>query len=110
MLLKVEGGTPKGSSPSLCMTCRNATVIHGTKYTIIECSELSSAGSKQLMEIQPITRCSYYDDKSKPSLSHMTDIAWELKPNKKTGKLGFQMPEEKRHKVLFNPVAGRDEY
>jgi len=40
----------------------------------------------------------------------MTDIAWELKPNKKTGKLGFQMPEEKRHKVLFNPVAGRDEY
>lgn len=108
MLLQVPGGTPKGGAVSLCLSCRNATVVSGQRSNLISCAELSSNKERELQAIQPVFRCSSYDDKSKPSLSHMKFIAWELKPNKKTGKLGFQQPPDAHS--LINPFNGQDTY
>ncbi len=107
MLLKVEGGTPKGGCKSLCASCRNATSIEGSTYRLISCTEISSVHDHRLNEMQPIVKCSSYDDKSMPSLSHMKDIAWELKPNKKTGRLGFHMPDRK-NVAMYDPASGKD--
>jgi hypothetical protein len=107
MLLKVHDGTPKHSS-SLCLTCRNATYVRGHTKTLIDCSALSII-TKDLLSIQPVLTCSEYDDKRRPSLSSMKDIAWNLEPNKKSGQLGFK-PPEKGVKALFNPLSGKDEW
>jgi hypothetical protein len=107
MLLQVPGGTPKGDAKSLCLTCRNATIVTGTTKMLIDCEVLGSDNTKELVKIQPVHRCSGYDDKSMPSLTHMKDVAWELKPNKKTGKLGFQQPASK-YIAIEDPFSGKE--
>jgi hypothetical protein len=110
VLLKVINGTTKGDTVSLCYTCRNATVIKGPTNEIIDCSQLSEHLAKELRRIQPIHHCNYYDNKATPSLQHMNTIAWELLPDKKTGRIGFAPPKGKRDANVYNPVTGKQEW
>ena len=43
MRIKIRGGTASNSEPSLCLTCRFATVVKGASLRdeIVECSQLS---------------------------------------------------------------------
>ena len=43
MRVKIRGGTVNHNEPSLCLTCRFATVVKGVSLRdeIIECSQLS---------------------------------------------------------------------
>jgi hypothetical protein len=43
MRIKIRGGPPATATPSLCLTCRFATVVKGASLRdeIIECSQLS---------------------------------------------------------------------
>ena len=44
MRVKIRGGTVDHGQPSLCLTCRFATVVRGARVSdaIIECGQLSS--------------------------------------------------------------------
>lgn len=106
-MIKVYGGTTKCES-SLCLSCRNATVVHGQTGVLIECSVLYRENGRIVAAMQPVVACSEYDDKARPSLSNMREIAWELTPNKKTGKLGFVSPDVKKIKTLTDPTTGRE--
>ena len=43
MRIKIRGGTASNGEPSLCLTCRFATVVKGASLRdeIVECSQLS---------------------------------------------------------------------
>ena len=56
MHLKIRGGTANSTEPSLCLTCRSATVIKGQRLRdeIIECSRLSDGHNRITF---PVTFC-----------------------------------------------------
>jgi len=80
-MIKVHGGTAV-TAPSRCLSCCNATVVQGHTRSIIECSVLGSKATEFLQLIQPVVQCSDYDNKAKPSLSLMKEIA-KWKPGAK---------------------------
>ena len=44
MRVKVRGGTVQHGQPSLCLTCRSATIVKGPRLRddIVECSRLGA--------------------------------------------------------------------
>jgi hypothetical protein len=109
VLLKVLDGTVRGDTKALCYRCRYATIVKGGGGELISCGEIYHNEGKDLMKIQPVYQCSSFDDKSMPSLGHMKSIAWELLPDKKSGKIGFQKPVRERAPIT-NPLSGEIEY
>jgi len=85
--VKVRGGTTKGDEPSLCVTCKWATIVRGDslKEEIVECASLS--GSRRHIKFR-VTSCSAYQDRMAPSLRDMEDMAWILRTDKKN-RIGF---------------------
>lgn len=88
MYVKVHGGTASGSEPSLCYTCRFATVIKGTnqRHEIVECARLSDGQRRIAFRV---TSCSAYADRRLPSLHDMQDLAWVLRSDPKRNQVGF---------------------
>ena len=68
MRIKVRGGTASDGEPSLCLTCRFATVVKGARLRdeIVECSQLSYGRNRVTF---PVTQCTEYSDRRQPSLS-----------------------------------------
>jgi hypothetical protein len=85
MHIKILGGTADNGRPSLCYTCRRATVVKGARLRdeIVQCSVLENPIAF------PVTSCTTYVNRQHPSLYEMEDIAWVLRTDAKRGKIGF---------------------
>ena len=94
MRSKIEGGTARDDEPSLCLSCRRATIIRGKNLhdEIIECSLLNCEDSRITF---PVTFCSGYSDRRQPSIYRMELIAWELRTDRKKGPIGFHPPKRR---------------
>jgi hypothetical protein len=88
MHLKIRGGTVKHGEPSLCLTCRHATVIQGAtlREQIIECGRLSTPNCRITF---PVSSCSGYADRRLPALREMEEIAWVLRTDPLRKQVGF---------------------
>jgi hypothetical protein len=88
MRLKIRGGTVQHGEQSLCLTCRNATVVKGQslREEIVQCGRLSPG--HDLIPF-PVTSCSGYLDRRHPSIRDMEDIAWVLRTDAKRKQIGF---------------------
>jgi hypothetical protein len=86
--IKVRGGTIDHGQGSLCETCRWSTVIRGSrlKDEIVECNQLSYRNQRIRF---PVASCSRYDDRRRPGVREMEEIAWVLKTDAHRKQLGF---------------------
>jgi hypothetical protein len=86
MRLKILGGTVEHGQPSLCLTCRSATIVrgHSLREEIIDCSRLD--GRRITFAV---TSCSGYTDRRRASLREMEEIAWVLRSDPSKGQIGF---------------------
>lgn len=104
MRVKIRGGTANHAEPSLCLTCRYATVIkgHSLRDEIVECSQLSF-GDRRITF--PVTSCSDYSDRRHASIHEMEEIAWLLRSDPKKGTIGFVKASEIRRFVLRDELG-----
>lgn len=88
MHIKIRGGTVKDGEPSLCLTCRHATVVQGItlREQLIECGRLSSKYSRITF---PVSSCTGYANRCSPSLREMEEIAWVLRTDPRRKQVGF---------------------
>jgi hypothetical protein len=88
MRLKIRGGTVHHGEPSLCLTCRHATIVKGRslREEIVRCDRLTSG--HDLIPF-PVTSCTGYADRRHPSLREMEDIAWILRTDATRKRIGF---------------------
>ena len=99
MYIKVRGGTVSQGHRSLCETCRWSTVIKGAKLgdEIVECSQLSYVNQRVPF---PVSSCTGFRDRNRPSLREMEEIAWVLRSDTHRNQLGFvrssRLNEEER--------------
>lgn len=100
---QVKHGTPIHTQPSLCSSCRHATKVKGLAESqrFIICDELPS--NHDLIKMTVI-ECSKYDDRSKPTLRAMEQVAWKLATDRKGHKIGFLAPAEFRKRVKAKEV------
>ncbi len=104
MRMKIQDGTMRHGDPSLCLTCRHATVVQGPSLQdrIVSCSLLSDGDSRIPF---PVSTCSGYSDRRHPTLYEMEDIAWVLRTDARRKKIGFVQARELRphvRHVLFD--------
>ena len=87
MYVKIHGGTVNHGDTPLCQTCRNATIIKGTRLRdeIVDCGRLYR-GSRITF---PVTRFSEYSDRRQASLREMEEIAWILRSDVRRNEIGF---------------------
>ena len=85
MRVKVRGGTVQHGQPSLCLTCRSATIVKGPRLRddIIECSRL---GSRITF---PVSACNSYINSTHPTIREMEDVAWVLRTDPRRNEVGF---------------------
>jgi hypothetical protein len=88
MRVNVRGGSANHGEPSLCLTCRYATIVKGPSLRdeIVECAQLSYARNRVVF---PVTVCTDYSDRRLPSLRAMEEIAWVLRSDPKKSEIGF---------------------
>ena len=88
MRFKIRGGTVKEGGDSLCLTCRHATIVEGVSahQRILECSELSNHSCRITF---PVTSCTRFSDRNRPSLREMEEIAWILRTDARRTQVGF---------------------
>ena len=88
MHIKVRGGTAASDEPSLCATCRYATVIKGRslREEIVECSQLADGHGRIAF---PVAHCTKYCHRNHPSLYEMESIAWVLRTDASRRAIGF---------------------
>ena len=100
MRVKIHGGTADHGAPSLCLSCRWATVIRGPRLSneIVECSQLSWLKRRVTF---PVIRCSDYADRRLASLREMEEIAWILRSDSLRKKVGFVRSSELEEKDRF---------
>ena len=105
MRLKILGGTTSNQGPSLCLTCRSATIVRGAKLDdeVVACSRLSGHDARLTFSV---TSCSGYSDRRLPSLYDMEDIAWILRSDPKKNEVGFK-PRDAKGAARF-VLAGDD--
>jgi hypothetical protein len=115
---KVKHGTPIHHKPSLCLSCRNATVVQGLAESdkVIYCSELP-----RYFDImnRVVDQCSKYDDRRTPPLGEMKKIAWPIVTDKSGKQVGFMSPQDFRKREekdglsvapLIDPRDGQEVY
>ena len=96
MKVKVRGGTVNHGEPPLCTSCRYAIVAKGARLgdEIVKCHPVGVLRFA-------VTSCSAYEDRATPSLWHMEQIAWVLRPKAGGKSVGFveasTLSDEERH-------------
>ena len=100
MRVKIHGGTADHGAPSLCQTCRWATVIRGPRLNnqIVECSQLAFTARRITF---PVTQCSDYSDRRLPQLREMEEIAWVLRTDALRKRVGFVRSSDLDDKERF---------
>ena len=93
MRMKIHGGTVRHGDPSLCQTCRNATVVQGPSLQdrVVDYGLLSSRDSRIPF---PVSSCSGYSDRRHPTLREMEDLAWVLRTDSRRRNIGFVQARE----------------
>ena len=87
MRLKIHGGTVSDGQTSLCTTCRSATIIRGTRLS----DEIVACGKRMISDriTFAVASCAGYSDRRSPSLYDLEDVAWVLRSDARTKKIGF---------------------
>ncbi len=100
MRVKIRGGTANHGEPSLCLTCRYATIVKGASLRdeIVECAQLSYGRNRITF---PVTACTDYSDRRQPSLRAMEEIAWLLRSDPKKNTIGFVKRSELTRRERF---------
>lgn len=62
-----------------------------TGRTRVFCDVLPS-GQEELRE--PMVQCTSYDDKRRPQMYEMEDMAWIVRTDRKNNRIGFVSPED----------------
>lgn len=100
MRLKIRGGTVNHGEPSLCLTCRFATVVKGRtlRDEIVECDKLSYGHNRITF---PVTFCTGYADRRHASIREMEEIAWVLRSDPKKNEVGFVKASDLKPRERF---------
>ena len=85
MRLKIRGGTVNHGQPSLCLTCRSATIVKGARLG----DEIIQCGVVRARVTFAVASCTDYVDSNHPSLYDMEEIAWVLRSDPKRNQVGF---------------------
>lgn len=93
MRIKIQGGNARSGDPSLCLTCRHATVVKGAclRDEIVECGMLASGHNRITF---PVTSCTEHISRQHASIREMEDIAWVLRTDAKRRHVGFIQPKD----------------
>lgn len=85
MRVKARGGTIQHGQPSLCLTCRSATIVKGPRLRddILECSRL---GARVTF---PVNSRNSYISRSHPTIRAIEDVAWLLRSDPRRKEVGF---------------------
>jgi hypothetical protein len=85
MKIKINGGTARDDEPALCLSCRFASIVQGSRANnqIVRCSRVETNLTFK------VTSCTEYISRNHPSLYHMEDIAWVLRTDVKRNQIGF---------------------
>jgi hypothetical protein len=85
--IKVRGGTADHAQRSLCESCRWSTVIRGKKLgdEIVECGQLY----EERRIAFSVASCTGYNDRNRPSLREMEELAWILRSDPVRNQVGF---------------------
>lgn len=100
MHVKIRGGTVNHGEPSLCLTCRWATIVKGPclQDEIVECGQLYNRHSRITF---PVNSCTAYSDRRRASLREMEEIAWVLRSDPRRNSIGFVPARRLRAKDRF---------
>ena len=102
MRVKVQGGTARVGEPSLCVSFRNATIVRGHKIDeeIVECSCLNWRSGRVTFDV---SYCTDYRPRNEPTLREMEEMAFVLRTDGMTRKIGFvrarTLKDEERFKL-----------
>lgn len=88
--IKVQGGTPHHSTPSLCVNCKRSSWAKGEKLK----EEIVWCHAFERRITFKVTQCSDWDDKNHASIYEMESIAWVLRTDGKASKIGFVQPKD----------------
>ena len=100
----VRGDTPDFSKPSLCDSCKNATIIKGVAFDekVVKCPYFGHQGVPFR-----VTECKAYLDINHPYVNEMEEIAWLLVTKTTTNQIGFirakDLSDEERRKYAVEP-------
>jgi hypothetical protein len=88
MRVKINGGTARDDSPSLCVTCRYATIVRGARLReeIVQCGRLSEGLNRITFAVR---FCNGYVDRTHPTITEMEDTAWILRSDPRRNEVGF---------------------
>jgi len=88
MRLKIHRGTVTDRAVPLCQSCRWATIVRGPKLSdeIVSCSRLSEQHTRITF---PVVSCTGFSDRRLTSLRDMEDLAWVLRSDERSKKIGF---------------------
>lgn len=101
---KIVGGTPK-LGPSLCATCKYASIVKGQNM-----EELINCGGHQFPHGRVtfrVSECGKYHPMNMPWLYEMREIAWNIEA-KKRGPVGFEPPKDELEIVITPPKDACD--
>lgn len=103
VVLKIHNGTVRGDV-NLCLSCRfsHCTTSAQTGRDFIACNVNYS---HPIRMNEAVARCNQYQDKNKPTLSDMNEIAWTLMTDKGGRKIGFQSPEQRSNNQPDRPIG-----
>lgn len=99
--IKIHGATPK-STKTLCITCKNASIIKGQN-----CEEMVKCGSNLFEGFVPfrIAECSQYHPSNMPWLHEMEQMAWKIEARRR-GPVGFEKTDDGQMEIVI--VKPRD--
>jgi hypothetical protein len=100
MRVKVRGGTVQHGEPSLCLTCRSATIVKGNRLRddIVECGRL------EMRITFPVSDCNRYVNATHPTIRELEDVAWVLRSDPRRNQIGFVAPGKlKAHERYMLP-------
>jgi hypothetical protein len=105
MLIKVYKGTTSQMGPSLCETCRNATITRGARLEeeIVRC-EAQPMTTPVIIRFK-VTECSAYLDTRLPTYGQLLEQAWILKPPNGRRPAGFVRSSELRDDEFCELIA-----
>ena len=85
MRVKVRGGTVEHGQPTLCLSCRSATIVKGPRLRdeIVECSRLIARITF------PVSSCNSYINATHPTIREMEETAWVLRSDLRRNEVGF---------------------
>jgi hypothetical protein len=95
MKIKIRGGTARADEPSLCLSCRHATVVRGEARDeeLVQCDELYGSRGYLMVRFR-VTHCNKYLNSNAQSIREMEQMAWILRTDPGKEAIGF-MPMKK---------------